>query len=379
MGVPVAVVPSPIPGALAHGFTGVSAGQLEAGRALGSLCLQLAPAEAEALRPLRIVPVHGPAMVIPGGSLWPQSWAACAAVVSRVWTRSLTRPVSRTLCLSIGDSALALGLFRVDADTFPFRSKYAGPGSRAHVPVRGLLGRVGRAGLPGVLVPLTFSLAVGSFFFAWPPCGRDCPCLAFFLFSFFLLCFSLVFPPFGPPLLAPSLSLALCASRPPVPFALAFFPFVSFPLVPGAPVLSGFCILLFLASDAPVLALCGSPSLSCPFVSYRPPRPVLCVVPCAAFSCGLLCCMSCCGYLPCVVVGCYALCGVHSGSFLCVVLCCVLVCVAAYCAVFRVAVLRRVVLCPGVRLCAGLFSLALSDAGACCVVPSGSVRRPGLL
>ena len=39
----------------------------------------------------------------------------------RVWTRSLTRPVSRTVRLSKGDSAGAPGLFRVDADTAPFR------------------------------------------------------------------------------------------------------------------------------------------------------------------------------------------------------------------------------------------------------------------
>ena len=35
----------------------------------------------------------------------------------RVWTRSLTRPVSRTVRLSTGDSAGAPGLFRVDAET----------------------------------------------------------------------------------------------------------------------------------------------------------------------------------------------------------------------------------------------------------------------
>ena len=52
----------------------------------------------------------------------------------RVWTRSLTRPVSRTVCLATGDSAGALGLFRVDADTAPFGSEDATPGSRACVP-----------------------------------------------------------------------------------------------------------------------------------------------------------------------------------------------------------------------------------------------------
>ena len=67
----------------------------------------------------------------------------------RVWTRSLTRPVSRTVRLSTGDSAGASGLFRVDADTFPFWSEDAAPGLCACVLVHALLGRVGRAGLPG--------------------------------------------------------------------------------------------------------------------------------------------------------------------------------------------------------------------------------------
>ena len=55
--------------------------------------------------------------VVPCGSLQLRSWAACAAVVWRVWTRSLTRPVSCTVCISTGDSASAPGLFRVDANT----------------------------------------------------------------------------------------------------------------------------------------------------------------------------------------------------------------------------------------------------------------------
>ena len=87
--------------------------------------------------------------VFPGGFLRLRSWAACAAVVWCVWTRSLTRPVSCTMRLSTGDSAGAPGLFRVDADTSPFGSEDAMPGSRACVPVRALFGRVGRAGHPG--------------------------------------------------------------------------------------------------------------------------------------------------------------------------------------------------------------------------------------
>ena len=67
----------------------------------------------------------------------------------RVWTRSLTRPVSQTARLPTGDSVGAPGLFRLDADTAPFGSEDATPGSRACVHVRALLGRVGQAGLPG--------------------------------------------------------------------------------------------------------------------------------------------------------------------------------------------------------------------------------------
>ena len=87
--------------------------------------------------------------IVPGWSPWLLSWAACAAVVWRVWTQSLTRPVSCIGRLSTVDLAGAPGLFRVDADTSPFGSEDATPRSRACVPVRALLGRVRQAGLPG--------------------------------------------------------------------------------------------------------------------------------------------------------------------------------------------------------------------------------------
>ena len=57
----------------------------------------------------------------------------------RVWTRSLTHPVSCTVRLAMGDSAGALGLFRVDADTAPFGSEDATPGSCPCVHVRAFL------------------------------------------------------------------------------------------------------------------------------------------------------------------------------------------------------------------------------------------------
>ena len=59
--------------------------------------------------------------VVPGGSLRRGSWAACAAVVLRVFTRSLTRPVSCTVRLSTRESPGAPLLFCVDADTSPCR------------------------------------------------------------------------------------------------------------------------------------------------------------------------------------------------------------------------------------------------------------------
>ena len=97
-------------------------------------------------------------------SLRHRSGAACAAVVLRMLTRSLTRPVSRTVRLSTGDSGSAPGLFCVDADTSPYRSEDAKPGS-ARMYICGCVlpcvcactgppgrrpGRVGRAGLPCV-------------------------------------------------------------------------------------------------------------------------------------------------------------------------------------------------------------------------------------
>ena len=81
--------------------------------------------------------------VVPGVSLWRRSWAACAAVVFRAVFRAVRR--------STGDSAGALGLFCGDADTSPFGSEDATPGSRACLRVLLFPGRVGRVGLLGAL------------------------------------------------------------------------------------------------------------------------------------------------------------------------------------------------------------------------------------
>ena len=86
---PNPVVPFHTPGIAPPELLGCCAGHVEAGREPGSLCLPLAAAEAGALGSLRVVPIQGPAM---GLSL------ACPSGVGglRVWTWSLTPPVSRT-------------------------------------------------------------------------------------------------------------------------------------------------------------------------------------------------------------------------------------------------------------------------------------------
>ena len=184
---------------------GGCAGHVEAGRELGSLCLPLAPAALWARSAL--YPFEAPQ----GGRPWrvpPASVLGCVRCGGwRVWTRSLTRPVSRTACLSTGDSAGALGLFRVDADTSPCGSEDATPRSRACVRARALLGRVGRAGLPGAFWCATpFPVASLSLFSVRPPPGLGRPVYCVFLF--FSIC-------------APPLSLAFRGFRPGVPWALA--------------------------------------------------------------------------------------------------------------------------------------------------------------
>ena len=101
-----------------------------------------------------------------GAPRWSCPWRVPPALVLgcvrcggwRVLTRSLTRPVARTVRRSTGDSAGAPGLFRVDADTAPFGSGDAKLGFRACVcACSSWPGRAGRP--PGrVLVELTFSL-----------------------------------------------------------------------------------------------------------------------------------------------------------------------------------------------------------------------------
>ena len=122
VGFPVAVVPFPTPGAIAPGSTGSLRGARGGRPRTGLIVSAAGPCRGKgtgrARRSTRSGPRDG---VVSGWSLRLRSWAACAAVIWCVWTRSLTRPVSCTVCLATGDSAGAPGLFRVDADTAPAR------------------------------------------------------------------------------------------------------------------------------------------------------------------------------------------------------------------------------------------------------------------
>ena len=199
------------------------------------------------------------------------------------------------------------------------------------VRVRALLGRVGRAGLPGAFwCASPFSVAALSFCFAWPPPGWGCPPLSpcccrsslpwgFVLvvfFFFFVFSSSFFF------LRAPPLSPAFSGFRPRVPRASA---------------LALFALLACRFSVLPALAprSCFRLAVGCSLVVAAPPPPFV--------SRGFRRCR----------------------SVLCAVLCC-----ASLGAALRVV-------SPGVVLsCAVLRSFG---AAACCAVPSGAARRPGAL
>ena len=240
--------------------------------------------------------------------------------------------------------------------------------------VRALLGRVGRAGLPGaVWCASPFPLTALSFCFAGPPPGWGCPslfrcCCRSSLVVFLglplpgsrLVCVSrlavgcslVVAPPPPPPFVSRLLSLLLVAW-----VFFFFFCLLLLLLPPCAPVVSGFlwfpapgalglraCVVCFVG-----LPLLGSPC-ACPSFMLSawllaapawllPPPPPLCL---AVFVLAARCCLPCCAVRPWVR-------------------CC--------------ATLLRVV-SPGVVLsCAVLRSFG---AVACCAVPSGAARRPVL-
>ena len=256
----------------------------------------------------------------------------------RVWTRSLTRPVSRTVRLSTEDSGGAPGVCRVDADTAIFGSEDATPGSRACACVcSSWPGRAGRP--PGrVLVRLTFS------------CGR--PLCAFGLFgpvqagvalllvvfrgSFFLVLFFPCCAPVVP--VVPcfpawrALGLGLLWSSCPAP--LFCFSFLFFPLFPSprpapfffvffSPLLLFVCLLpfFFVCLGVPVLRCWGwfvCPALwavlVCVAVGLVPRRGLFCacavslIAPWLCVFC-VCCCLSCGGVVVCFVF-CPVLCGV---------------------------------------------------------------------
>ena len=249
VGFPVAVVPSPTPGAVAPGFTGWLRGARGGWPRTGLIVPAAGPCQGKGAgrssRRTRSGPRDG---VVPGGSFRLWSWAACAAVVWRLWTRSLTRPVSRTVRLATGDSAGAPGLFRVDVDTAPFGSEDATPRSRACVRVRALLGRFGRAGLPGAFwcaPPFLWPFLVGSLLVRPPP-GWCCPvCGCCWVFFLFFVSFPLL------PLVAPPLCPAVRVFRPGVPWALASCPPPPFPPPPPC------CLRRFRLPVA--LGLCAPP------------------------------------------------------------------------------------------------------------------------
>ena len=106
--------PSPTPWAVAPSFTGWLPGARGGPPRTGLIVPAAGPCRGKgaglAPRPTRFGPRDG---VVPGGSPRLRSWAECTSVVWRLWTRSLTRPVSRTVPLLTGDSAGAPGLFCV--------------------------------------------------------------------------------------------------------------------------------------------------------------------------------------------------------------------------------------------------------------------------
>ena len=218
VGFPVAVVPSPTPGAVAPGFTGWLRGARGGRPRTGLIVPAAGPCRGKgagrAPRRTRSGPRDG---VVPGGSLRLRSWAACAAVVRRVWTRSLTRPVSRTVRLPTGDSAGAPGLSSCGRRHRPFRAR----GRHARV-LRVCLCVLFLAGCGGPASQQRFGAPHLSFGRSWCALCLFGPLRAgvapfvvvvgFFFFSF-------LFP--FPPLVAPPLCPALRVFRPRVPWASA--------------------------------------------------------------------------------------------------------------------------------------------------------------
>ena len=186
---PDAMVPFPTPGTRAPGFTARLRGGRGGRPRLGLIVPAAGPRRGRGA-------VFAPRCTHFGAPRWSCPWRVPLASVLgcmhcgnwRVWTRSLTRPVSRTVCRLTGDSASVPGLFCVDAHTSPCGLHDATSGSRACERVLVLPRRVGRAGLPVAfwwaspfLWPLSLSALLG------PLRAGVAPFLFFCLHSFFSL------------------------------------------------------------------------------------------------------------------------------------------------------------------------------------------------
>ena len=263
----------PIRGLSPPALLGGCAGHVQACREPDSLCLPLALAEAGALGSLRIVPIWGPAM---GMSLaGPSSFSRglCALLWFDVCGPGHCRvrfPVPSVL--RRGARPVRRGCFVWTPTPPPLGRRTPRPGP-ARVWMRALLGRVGRAGLPGTL------WCASPFLWLFCPSSLFGPLRAgvahasgvFVLFG--LVCFSPVFPPL---LWRPRCLRLFVLPGPgcPGPWRSAFAPTPPLPL---------FCFLCFGFFS---LVLLWRPALSarlCPlaplffFLLPSPPLPFFCV------------------------------------------------------------------------------------------------------
>ena len=181
----------------------------------------------------------------------------------RVWTRSLTRSVSRTVCRSTRDSAGAPGLFCVHADTSPCGSEDATPGSRACVRVLVRPGRVWQAGLPGAFWCASPSPAAPFFFSAFigPLRAGVAPFLVLCLLSPPPLCSPLFFVSF----------LCCCFPRAPFVFCLLWFPAL------GALGLGAVCCLSCWLPVRSRLVCVSRQAIGCSLVVAAHLQPPLCL------------------------------------------------------------------------------------------------------
>ena len=265
---------SPARGHAPPALLGGCAGHAEAGRKPGSLCLPLAPAEAGALGPLRVVPVRGPAIGLslagPSGvglGLRALRWLACVDPVTDAsgflyrpsFDGGLGRCSGAVLC---GRRHLSSAVRRTPRPgpvcvcvCLLFLAGSGEPASRA------------RSGAPHLFLwPLCLSALLGSLR-AWvAPLLVVCFCFVFFS------SFSVVF------FLAPPLSIAFIGFRPRVPWALALRGVcpvgltllgspcaLAFLVLPGHWPLSGGC------PPPPLSRCCCRSSLPCAFFLLFPP------------------------------------------------------------------------------------------------------------